>query len=248
MNINEFERGLNPKIALGIGRVPKMMALVGKPYSEGGAYSFFSYGKKEFINIINWLIHNRYTDVEIEAILRSKLMRWGADHNNGKGTLDAFLEFNEQRYGKAQLTQIDTFIDEYQIGKTNENMAGLAGAPGMGNAVPASTAAMTGAQQTSSSSIGSGDKWNNLMGISTQKSATKRKKKKVYRKPKKTNEENINPHDKLGVAIAKKMKVPMAFKKGKGKKDVEQIKMDETVNKPVKILTFSEWSAKFTKQ
>jgi len=84
-------------------------------------------------------------------------------------------------------------------------MDGAGTTPGMGNAVPASTAAMTGSQQASSSAIGSGDKW-------TSDSSTKMH----------VQEENINPYDKIGTAMAKKMKVPMTFKKGK-KQGVKQI-------------------------
>jgi len=53
----------------------------------------------------------------------------------------------------------------------NEEMGGvtapgatLVNTPGMGNAVPASTAGMTGAQQTSDTTIGSGDKWDTSIG------------------------------------------------------------------------------------
>jgi len=79
-------------------------------------------------------------------------------------------------------------------------MSTLTNTPGMGTAVPPS--------QTSN---GSGDKWGNEI---------EKKKKKTEEETNEDfypsiKEENINPYDKLGTAIAKKMKVPMTFKKGK---------------------------------
>ncbi len=94
-------------------------------------------------------------------------------------------------------------------------MSTLTNTPGMGNAQPASDAATTDVQQYSSSSIGSGDNWGNTYNP--------KKKKRVFKKKKKTNEsfyplieDSINPYDKIGTAMAKKMKVKMNFKKGKG--------------------------------
>jgi transcriptional regulator of heat shock response len=59
--------------------------------------------------------------------------------------------------------------------------------PGVGNAQPASMAAMTGAQQTSPNALGSGDKWGNSLGnnLYTQNGSTKKKKKKRKKRTKK---------------------------------------------------------------
>jgi hypothetical protein len=67
----------------------------------------------------------------------------------------------------------------------------------------------------------------------------------LVRNTEEVNEQNINPHDKLGVAMAKKMGVPLTFKKGKGDKDVEQIKVDEDIDLSTSLMTFDEWSKKF---
>ena len=114
----------------------------------------------------------------------------------------------------------DTAIEEDAMGGVGAPMATLNNTPGMGNATPASQAATTSSQQYSQSSKGSGDKWGNSIGTYTQNGKLKKKK---TPKTKKTNEDfypsleesNINPYDKLGVAMAKKMKISLPFKKGK---------------------------------
>jgi len=90
-------------------------------------------------------------------------------------------------------------------------MDGAGTTPGMGNAVPASTAAMTGSQQASPSAIGSGDKWDASIG-----------------KPH-VQEQNINPYDKIGTMMAKKMNVPMTFEKGKDQ-SVKHVKQKDITN------------------
>lgn len=73
----------------------------------------------------------------------------------------------------------------------------LGNTPGMGNAQPPST--------TNMSTSGSGDKWTTDSSLAKQNESFYPS---IY-------EENINPYDKVGTAMAKKMKVPMTFKKGK---------------------------------
>lgn len=62
------------------------------------------------------------------------------------------------------------------------------------------------------------------------------------------NEMNINPHDKLGVAMAQKMGIDIPFKKGKGDKDVEQKEIDEDVDLSTELVTFEEWAKQFINQ
>ena len=62
------------------------------------------------------------------------------------------------------------------------------------------------------------------------------------------NEMNINPHDKLGVAMAKKMGIDIPFKKGKGDKDVEQKRIDKDIDLSTKLMTFEEWAKKFVNE
>lgn len=102
--------------------------------------------------------------------------------------------------------------------RINEDMGGVSApaatlnnTPGVGNAAPASMAAMTGAQQMDSKSIGSGDLWGSGK-MYTQNGKIKKKK-----KIKKVEEENINPYDKIGTMMAKRLKVPMTFKKKNSK-------------------------------
>lgn len=142
-------------------------------------------------------------------------------------------------------------IEEDAMGGISAPMSTLINTPGMGSVQPAQTAAMIGAQQGSSSAIGSGDKWGTTLGPYTQdgKLKKKKKKKKVYRKRKKNvNEQNISPHDKLGVAMAQKMGIPLVFKKGKGNKDVEQINIEEERDLSTKLVKFEEWAKKFVNE
>ena len=105
-------------------------------------------------------------------------------------------------------------VDDVEFKSTlGENLMGAGATPGMGNAVPASTAAMTGSQQASSSAIGSGDKWGGDASIG---------------KPA-VQEQNINPYDKIGTMMAKKMNVPMTFEKGKDQ-SVKHVKQKDITN------------------
>jgi len=104
----------------------------------------------------------------------------------------------------------NNYLDE-DMGGVSSPMATLGNVPGMGNAVPPS--AKTGG-------VGSGDNWGNTIGGKpyTQSGEPKRKKKKVLtakKKTKKLEEENLNPYDKLGMSMAKKMGVKPPFKKKK---------------------------------
>jgi len=111
-------------------------------------------------------------------------------------------------------------VNEDSMGGVSAPMSTMANTPGMGNAVPASTAAMSGAQQSSGSSIGSGDMWGdgpiydqNGKLTSTKKKKRVYKKRKKKRKKKSVKESNINPYDKIGIMMAKKMGIKPVFKK-----------------------------------
>jgi hypothetical protein len=88
-------------------------------------------------------------------------------------------------------------VNEDAMGGVSAPMATLNNVPGVGNATPASSAAMAGAQQAGSSCIGSGDKWGGD-SIYTQNGKLKKKK-----KIKKVEEENINPNDKRKIVREK---------------------------------------------
>jgi len=247
---DRFERGRNPKHTLNLGMANKIFQSCGKDFGDGGAWSFHYYGSENWMDIIKWLLDQGYNPEETEQVMRSKLMRWSSD-KAGKSdrdcTLKDFINFNNELYkGK---NQVDVFLDEYfpdsdrknriqhidedAIGGVSAPMATLNNTPGMGNAQPAAKAS-TGSL-SGSSSTGSGDKFDASIGhINTQAPA------------KKITEENINPHDKLGVAMAKKMGIPLNFKKGKNGKDVEQIKIDEEKDMSTRLMTFDEWANKFS--
>lgn len=141
----------------------------------------------------------------------------------------------------------EELVDE-NMGGVSAPMATLTNTPGMGNAVPASIGAMTGSQQSSSSAIGSGDNWGKSLGPYTQAGKPKKKKakkkKRVYKKTKKLSEQNISPFDKIGIMMAKKMKVPLYFEKGKDQsvKHVKQKQVDKVPHKyKHKIYPYSDY-------
>lgn len=141
-----------------------------------------------------------------------KLISWEDNEDNEwpfifitiQGKIQNLLAWGEFQYDSEPnefINLIETHLNE-DVGAP---MATLSNTPGMGNAVPATQ-----------SSFGSGDSWGY--------NKPSKKKKKIYVKKKKSNEsfypsieeQNINPYDKLGVSMAKKLKVPIYFKKGKG--------------------------------
>jgi hypothetical protein len=222
----KFVRGRNPMRTLDLGISNRVFQSCGKPYQEGGGYSFNYYGAENWMDVIKWLLDHGYTAEETEEVMRSKLMRWASDkagHSDEDCTLEDFLEFNNEptRGGK---TQVDDFLDEYFPDPSrkdriiNENvaapMATLVNTPGMGNAIPAQQAATTGNQFYQPATKGSGDLWG---GKGKQKK--KRKGRKIKLVKESLNEENINPYDKLGMAMAKKMGIKPPFKKKKDKKN-----------------------------
>lgn len=102
-------------------------------------------------------------------------------------------------------------VKEDMMGGVGAPITTLNNTPGMGNAVP-----------PSSGGRGSGDSWGNSINKKPYTQANKpnlkvTKKKKVVRKKKKLEEENINPYDKLGIGMAKKMNIKLPFKKKKTK-------------------------------
>lgn len=216
---------------MNIGIVQKVFRSCGKPYQEGGGYSFNYYGADNWMDIIKWLLEKGYTPKETEEVMRSKLMRWASDkagHSDENCTLEDFLEFNSSQ-GRSE---VDDFLDRYfpdpkRKQRINEDagspMIGTGTNPGMGNAVPAQQAATTGNQFCQSATKGSGDKWSGL-GAKQKK---KRKGRKIKLVKESLNEENINPYDKLGVALAKKMGIKPPFKKKKDKKNQNSMIQDE---------------------
>lgn len=138
---------------------------------------------------------------------------------------------------------IKTKVNEDAMGGVSAPMATLNNTPGVGNATPASTSAMSGTQQTSASAIGSGDKWGDS-AMYTQTGKLKKKK-----KVKKVEEENINPYDKIGVAMAKKMKVPMNFKKKQSRTNtVTQMKFESVSETLDQYLNEGKWIPKDMKK
>ena len=115
-------------------------------------------------------------------------------------------------------------IKEEGVGGVSDGFSTLNNTPGMGSAVPAGV-----------NKVGSGDKWSNIIGKKpyTQSANSKKKKKK-----KKLEEDNINPRDPLGTAMAKKMKIKVPFKKKKDPKNQNSMTMKA---EGFKIMPFEEF-------
>ena len=220
-----FKRGIKSPRDLNIGIAQSIADKTSNAYSYDLYYNY-----DNWLEITKWLLDQGYTPIETEQVLRSKIMRWTAHESpyTGKNSsarqtnLDDFLYFNNKLH--KGLTQTDWFIktegpfnslDEDAIGGVSAPMSTLSNTPGMGNAVPGSAA---------TGNIGSGDKWGG--------SLPKKKRKK------KLEEDNINPYDQVGTAMAKKMGVPITFKKSKNQ-GVKQKKIGES-----RIITLDEFSKK----
>lgn len=113
---------------------------------------------------------------------------------------------------------MDDASEKYNGSLLNEDMGGVSSpmstsmnVPGMGSAVPPSP---------TTNFVGSGDSWGNSIGKSpyVQTGSIKRKKKKR----KKVKESNVNPYDKIGTMMSKKMGVKLPFKKGKNGTVIQQ--------------------------
>ncbi len=222
----KFVRGRNPMRTLDLGISNRVFQSCGKPYQEGGGYSFNYYGAENWMDIIKWLLDHGYNAEETEEVMRSKLMRWASDnagHSDEDCTLEDFLKFNNEP-AEGGKTQVDNFLDEYFPDSSRKNriinenvaapMATLVNTPGMGNAVPPQQAATTGNQFYQPATKGSGDLWGGK-----GKQRKKRKGRKIKLVKESLNEENISPYDKLGMAMAKKMGIKPPFKKKKDKKN-----------------------------
>lgn len=86
-----------------------------------------------------------------------------------KGAVDAKSEKMEWIAKLANNEQMH--LNEEAVGGIGMPYATLNNTLGIGNAVPASAAAMTGAEQTSNNAIGSGDKWPSLLPVAIQVAA-----------------------------------------------------------------------------
>jgi hypothetical protein len=98
------------------------------------------------------------------------------------------------------IEKFNQIVREDAVGGVSSPMATLNNTPGMGNVVPGSTLTY---------GIGSGDKFGNSnFKMFTQSSLTRKKKKRIKEGG------FVNPYDKVGNAMLKKMKVDTPFKKG----------------------------------
>lgn len=216
-----FRREQDPFNTFGVGLANALYNRTQDAYSFGVYYQ-----PQTWLEIIQWLLKKGYSPFEVEMIVRSKLMRWAG--TSEKTSLKRFISYNKDYKNFAAIwkSAIDEFLmtDVYKspekkkqymedfgyddngnllkeeaMGGVSAPMATLNNTPGMGNAVPAGV-----------DKVGSGDTWGDK---------PKKKKKK------KLEEDNINPYDKLGTAMAKKMGIKMPFKKKKDPKNQNSMTM-----------------------
>lgn len=180
-----------------------------------------------------------------------KLINWEDDGPGGgwplitlEGPIENIINWGINVNGPVSFIDSDEevdAIDEFLELHLNEDMGGVSGpmstlgnTTGIGNAQPASQAAMTGSQQGSPNAKGSGDKWGNSMGPCTQDSKKKKKKKQHKKQHNKTNEQSISPYDEIGKMMAKRMNVPLYFEKGNDSKHVKQKEVENMGSKGYK--------------
>jgi hypothetical protein len=108
-HINEkFLEKSDPIENLGIGEINKIFNKTQDAYSKSANF----YNNKQWKRIITWLFNKGYNSLEIEEILRSKLMRWANDNSGkSKSTLEDFIKYNEKRT-HSNKTQIEDFLDD----------------------------------------------------------------------------------------------------------------------------------------
>lgn len=241
-----FERGQDPKTAMNLGVVDKLIE------KTSDAYSFDRYGDILWGEIIKWLLEGGYNEAEIEIILRSKFMRWAMDHMGEMASDDVSIDDFQDYFADNEDDIQGMIYDELGPQDLEENvvaggtggvsapMATLANTPGVGNVVPGA----------GEGGIGSGDRFDN----STAEKDKKKKKKRAptprrkKKRAKAVNEMNINPHDPVGVAMAKKLGAALPFEKGEGDQDVKQKRIDKDIDLDIDeedVGDIYDWQKKF---
>ena len=252
-----FNRDQTPLNSLGLGLSQVLFDRTTKGEDKAYSYGLY-YSADEWMRIIKWLLGKKFTPFDVENILRSKIMRWTADHtadyrdvpdtDEPWTTLEDFKKYNknpknfnspyksasedflmreiysdpeEKKRWMEELGYNDRgqLIKEDAMGGVSGPMATLNNTPGMGNAVPAGV-----------NKVGSGDTWGDK---------PKKKKKK------KLEEDNINPYDKLGTAMAKKMGIKTPFKKKKDPKNQNSMTMKA---EKFKIMPYEEFKKLYEKK
>lgn len=152
-----------------------------------------------------------------------------AQKRNETETVKNFIKYKQSRSKNMNDTKKPL---EEDMGGVSAPISTLNNTPGMGSAVP-----------PSNGNVGSGDTWGNKFNDKpyTQAAGPKKKKKKKPVKKPKLEEENINPYDKIGMAMAKKMGVKTPFKKKKNKKNQNSMVQKKYEHQ---IITLDEFTQK----
>jgi hypothetical protein len=125
-----FVRGQDPRETMKIG-IAKV--LFDKTTKEDKAYSYgLYYDDEEWMRIIQWLLKKKYTPFDVENVLRSKLMRWTADHSGDyrkladvdepQTTLEDFIHYNKQpnNFGVKFKSAVEDFLQREIYEKPEE--------------------------------------------------------------------------------------------------------------------------------
>lgn len=190
----------------------------------GNVYEEDEYGIQELADMIDKIGKSNIKEPEdiVDAITEIEFADGPFSYNDAYSIADQIIDFmhgvNEDMGAGAP------------VGGVSAPMATLTNTPGVGNAVPAPEAGLN-----TDGPAGSGDRWDN----DTEDKPKKKKKVKIA-----VQEGNLNPYDKIGAMMAKKMGVKQPFKKKDGKTNtVAQDVIDEVVNPnvPFKIETLDSY-------
>jgi hypothetical protein len=198
-----FVRGQNPRETMKIG-IAKV--LFDKTTKEGDkAYSYgLYYDDEEWMRIIQWLLKKKYTPFDVENIVRSKLMRWSADHslddhpnpdsvdtNEPWVTLEDFKKYDKdpRNFRPSYKSASQDFLQSEIYSKPDEEkywrealgydekgnpLNEDMGGVGAPMATLTNTPGMGNAVPASQTTFGSGDKWGGLGAKSKKKKKGKK--------------------------------------------------------------------------
>jgi hypothetical protein len=126
-----FIRGQDPRETMRIGIAKVLFNKTTKAEDKAYSYGLY-YGDEEWMRIIQWLLKKKYTPFDVENVLRSKLMRWAADHSGDYRdipdtdepwvTLEDFIHYNKQpnNFGPKFKSAIDDFLQREIYAKPEE--------------------------------------------------------------------------------------------------------------------------------
>ena len=154
-------------------------------------------------------------------------LRWASVNGHAEVVKVLKDHIAKEKYNKNKKINMEKISEDTMSGVSAPQSTSM-NTPGMGNVSPAGIGI-----------TGSGDKFGNTVGGKPYTQGGKTKKKKPMKKTiKKVEENNLNPYDKLGMAMAKKLGIKPPFKKKKGSKNQNAMTQRKFEHQ---ILTFDEF-------